>query len=61
MVSELPTSPDKHKVRAEGRQSRAIWCRVGLGLTAPAGVDWLVLEEKKDIVVVGRGGFSVLL
>lgn len=59
MVRELPTSLDEHKIRAEGLQSRAFRCGFGLGLTASASVDWLVLEEEKDILV--RCGRSALL
>jgi hypothetical protein len=59
MVRELSASLHEHKIRAEGRQSRAFQCGLGLGLTASAGVDWLVLEEEKDILV--RCGRSALL
>jgi hypothetical protein len=51
MVRELAASLDEHKIRGEGLQSRAFWCGFGLGLTASAGVDWFVLEEKEDVLV----------
>jgi hypothetical protein len=59
MVRELSASLYEHKIRAESRQSGAFQCGFGLGLTPSAGVDWLVLEEKKDILV--RCGCSALL
>ncbi len=55
VVRELAASLGEHKVRAEGRQSRAFGGGFGgLRLAAPAGVDGLVLEEEED-VLVGRG------
>jgi hypothetical protein len=56
MVRELSAPLREHKVRAEGRQSRAFVRGFGLGLTAPAGVDGFVLEEEEDVLVLRGGG-----
>ena len=61
MVRELAASLGEHEIRAEGVQSRAFWGGFGLGLTASAGVDWLVLEEEKDVLVVRCGRSSALV
>ena len=49
VIRELPASLGKHKVRAQGRQSRAFGRGFGLRLAASAGVDGLVLEEEQDV------------
>jgi len=54
VVRELSASLGEHKVRAEGGQSRAFGRGFGLRLAASAGVDGLVLEEEKDVLVVRR-------
>jgi hypothetical protein len=61
MVRELSASLGEHKIRAEGVQSRAFRCGFGLGLTASAGVDWFVLEEEKDVLVLRCGRSSALV
>jgi len=53
VVRELAPSLGENKVRAEGNQSRAFGRDFGLGLAATAGVDGLVLEEEKDVLVGG--------
>ncbi len=58
VVRQLSAPLGKHKVCAEGRQSCALRRSFGLGLAAPAGVDWLVLEEEEDVIV--RRGRSAL-
>jgi len=52
VVRELPAAPREHKVRAEGRQSRAFGRGFRVALAAPARVDRRVLEQEEDVLVL---------